>query len=195
MEYCGATMTTLNALPHEITHSWFGRGIMPANGNSGWIDEAIASWRDNHYPRASGPPDRSPVQLSGFSPYRRHTAQFPSPYYWGSLLLSELDYLFRNNGGLRPILKDLFLEKKRCLITTPYFQGFLEQKTGLNLNSIFSRYVYGRSGEDISLAERDIVESMEEPVPIIETLKKSWDKQTIQLAPRPFTIGELKECL
>ncbi len=195
MEYCGATMTTLYALPHEITHSWFGRGIMPANGNSGWIDEAIARWRDNEYPRASGPPNRNPVQLSGFSPYRRHTTLYPSPYSLGSLLLSELDYLFRNNGGLRPILKDLFSEKRRKLITTPVFQKYLEQKSGVDLNNIFSRYVYGRSGDDPSLVEMDISRSMEEPVSIIETQKKVWGKQTIQQAPRPFTMDELKECL
>src|SRR5690606_28199516 len=44
MEYCGATMTSLWALEHEFTHSWFARGVMPADGNAGWIDEAIASW-------------------------------------------------------------------------------------------------------------------------------------------------------
>ena len=33
MEYCGATMTTPRVLSHEIAHSWFGRGVMPANGN------------------------------------------------------------------------------------------------------------------------------------------------------------------
>ena len=52
MEYAGATMTSLEALGHEITHSWFARGVMPANGNAGWIDEAIARWRDRGYPRA-----------------------------------------------------------------------------------------------------------------------------------------------
>ena len=52
MEYAGATMTDLPSLGHEITHSWFARGVMPANGNAGWIDEAIARWRDQGYPNA-----------------------------------------------------------------------------------------------------------------------------------------------
>jgi hypothetical protein len=32
MEYCGATMTEYWALHHELTHSYFARGIVPANG-------------------------------------------------------------------------------------------------------------------------------------------------------------------
>ena len=40
MEYAGAARTSLKALKHELTHSWFGRGVHAANGKSGWIDEA-----------------------------------------------------------------------------------------------------------------------------------------------------------
>jgi hypothetical protein len=38
MEYCGATMTEFRALGHELFHSYFARGVMPANGNAGWLD-------------------------------------------------------------------------------------------------------------------------------------------------------------
>src|SRR5690606_15920392 len=55
MEYCGATMSSLSALGHELTHSYFARGVMPQNGNAGWIDEAIASWRDKGYQRNEKP--------------------------------------------------------------------------------------------------------------------------------------------
>lgn len=146
MEYAGATMTSLQALGHEITHSWFARGVMPANGNAGWIDEAVARWRDQGYPRAPAAPPRPPVNLAGFSPYRRHTPW--ESYALGSLLLSELDRLF-SPGGLRPLLARLFRERQRQLITTPLFQAFLEQQTGASLGPIFNRYVYGKeeSGE------------------------------------------------
>jgi hypothetical protein len=142
MEYAGVTMTSLHALSHEITHSWFARGVMPANGNAGWIDEAIASWRDRGYPRAAAAPSRPPVNLAGFSPYRRHTP-FDS-YAMGSLLLSELDLLF-GPGGLRPLLARLFRERRRRVITTPFFQSFLEEQTGAALGPIFNRYVYGKA--------------------------------------------------
>lgn len=138
-------MTSLGALGHEIAHSWFARGVMPANGNAGWIDEAIASWRDQGYPTAAALPARPPVNLAGFSPYRRHTPI--EAYAEGALLLSELDRLFAP-GGLRPLLARLFAERKRRSITTPFFQSFLERQTGATLGPIFNRYVYGK-GEGV----------------------------------------------
>jgi hypothetical protein len=144
MEYSGATMTNLSALGHEITHSWFARGVMPANGNAGWIDEAIARWRDRGYPTASAMPQRPPVNLAGFSPYRRHTPG--QSYEMGSLLLSELDRLFQP-GGLRPMLARLFQERQRTLITTAFFQSFLEQQSGVSLAAIFGRYVFGKDDD------------------------------------------------
>ncbi|HEV2148207.1 MAG TPA: hypothetical protein VGR37_12455 [Longimicrobiaceae bacterium] len=145
MEYAGATMTQRSVLGNEITHSWFARGVMPANGNAGWIDEAIASWRDQGYPRAEAAPLRPPVQLAGFSPYRRHTHE--DSYCLGSLLLSELDLLFAP-GGLLPVLAKLFCERKRRLITTASFQAYLEQETGVPLGAVFDRYVYGKADAD-----------------------------------------------
>ena len=145
MEYCGATMTSLSALPHELTHSWFARGVMPANGNAGWIDEAIASWRDAGYPTANANPNRPPVNLGAFAPYRRSTPG--AAYSSGMLFMSELDFLFKNTGGLKNVLKTLFAQKKRDLVTTPMFHGILEKFSNLNLGASFSRYVYGKADD------------------------------------------------
>jgi len=103
MEHCGAAITSLGALGHEIFHSWFARSVMPKDGNSGWMDEGMASWRDNGYPRASSGPNRQPVNLSGHSQYRRHTDG--GSYAQGSKFLSELDYVFRDLGGMRALIK------------------------------------------------------------------------------------------
>lgn len=143
MEYGGATMTSSSALGHELTHSYFARGVMPANGNAGWIDEAIASWRDNGYPRASGSPNRSAVNMGGFTDYRRHTSQLA--YTSGATLISEFDYMFRGNGGMRTILRQLYNENKLTTITLSFFKNFLETTTGTDLTAIFNRYVMGRS--------------------------------------------------
>ena len=74
MEYCGATITNRGALNHEIIHSYFGRGIIPANGNAGWIDEAITTWAasqkyNNLKPRYF----KNPQNLYGRSSYIRIT--------------------------------------------------------------------------------------------------------------------------
>lgn len=143
MEHCGAAMTSLSALGHELTHSWFARGVMPQDGNSGWIDEAIASWRDAGYPRAPMGPNRSPVNLGGFSVYRRHTST--DAYTLGQQLISEFDGMFSGQGGMRAILRELFAEAKRTTISNAFLQHFLEAHTGQNLTGVFNRYVFGRA--------------------------------------------------
>lgn len=185
MEYAGATMTQLAALGHEIAHSWFARGVMPANGNAGWIDEAIASWRDQGYPRASIVSQRPPVNLAGFSPYRRHTPR--ESYAMGSLLLSELDRLF-SPGGLRPILARLFHEWQRQLITTPLFQAFLEQQTGASLGPIFNRYVFGKEEESEDHPH-------EAEAPRAELFRAAGLAMPPSLPPRAFTPAKLRSLL
>lgn len=141
MEYCGATMTSMGALGHELTHSWFARGVMPANGNAGWIDEAIASWRDNGYPRRNSP--GSAANMGAFSPYRRHTTR--DAYSLGMQFIGHLDYILRDKGGMKGMLQLLFASYKRQTITTPQFKTFLENVSGVNLNTLFDRYVYGKN--------------------------------------------------
>jgi len=180
MEHCGATMTSLRALGHELTHSWFARGVMPADGNAGWIDEAVASWRDAGYPR-SGMSDRTPVNLGGFSVYKRETTR--AAYSEGKQLLSEFDGLWASAGGLRPILKALFAERKRTTITVGYLKSFFESTSGQNLDAIFNRYVFGKSSREIysipdfQLAGPDLRPAIKSDV---------WH-------PRPYTKEELNK--
>jgi hypothetical protein len=175
MEYAGATMTTMGALEHEITHSWFARGVMPANGNAGWIDEAIAKWRDLDYPRYSEPPGR--VNLAGFSLYRRTTEQLA--YQWGPILLGHLDHLI-GGEGLRPVLRALYLAKRRQTITTPFFQQFLEERMGLDLGPLFDRSVYGVG---------------EAPAVTAEGLREFLTEEEASPEPRAYSEQELLELL
>lgn len=146
MEHCGGTMSSLWALAHEVTHFWFARGVMPADGNAGWVDEATASWRDDGYPRVQ-PSLRAPVNMANFSPFRRHTHMLA--YDEGALLLAELDSRMADRpiGGLRPVLRKLYNAFGGRSLTTPMFEQFLEQESGLDLGAIFRRYVYGASSE------------------------------------------------
>lgn len=208
MEYCGATMTSTGALEHEITHSWFARGVMPANGNAGWIDEATARWRDNGYP-SFAPRLRDPVNLAGFSPYRRHTTM--NAYALGSLLLSELDFEDKAEGGqgMKAILKELFLQKRRQLITTPYFQSFLEQhatpQLAAKIPAIFARYVYGRAEDDTEYDSSAVApgeaeqkrkdETGNKQLSVLDIVRESWQLSALAPVPLPYTNEELKQLL
>ena len=142
MEYGGATMSSIWALRHEINHSWFARCIQPANGNAGWMDEAIAVWSDNNFETATGVPKREEVNLANFSQYQRKTPM--ESYEEGEMFISELDYLLANVGGMKKLLAEYFQVKKFKITNTPFFQNFLEQKSKRSLNEYFKKYVYGK---------------------------------------------------
>jgi hypothetical protein len=176
MEYCGATVTSLGALGHETTHSWFARGMMPANGNAGWIDEAIASWRDDGYPRGNGAP-RAPRILGGFSPYRRFTTM--DAYSYGADLMADFDGMLANTslGGLKNMLKETFAGFRRQTITVQMFQTRLEQSLGRSMQQFFDKYVYGNN-----ILNR-IPGASPEPGYDVD-----WSRH-----PRPYTKEEMRE--
>ncbi len=143
MEYSGATETSLNALQHELHHQWFARSAQPANGNSGWIDEAMASWHDNGYPRSSSEP-WSPRKLSGFPAWHRITPQ--AAYNHGASLMAYLDSVFASKGGLRPVMKKFFEIYTKKVFTTEQLVDHLKKEgegLGFDFDALFKKQVYG----------------------------------------------------
>ena len=143
MEYCGATMTDSSALGHELTHSYFARGIMPANGNGGWIDEALASWRDNRYPRITNISGRA--NMAGRASYTRFTDY--AAYTYGAKFMSYLDGRFAEQGGLKSLLRKLVTEKAFTPYTTEDFIGWAEGHYRADLKQDFQDHVYGGKAE------------------------------------------------
>lgn len=141
MEYSGATITSISALDHELLHSWFARSVMPAEGRSGWIDEAFASWHDYGYFQSPSLLSRLPTNLSSFSPFRKSTPD--NCYHDGRHLISELDRNFAQFGGMRPLMKLLFERYKNRVITNEEFWQFLSVKTQMNIDAFFQRYTLG----------------------------------------------------
>ena len=154
MEYAGATRTSLRALGHELHHSYFARNMMPSRGNSGWVDEALASWRDNGYPRTSvGSLQYS--KMGGHSIYRRTTDT--DAYSKGARVMAYFNYRLEEKGGLRPFLKQYFEKYKSQAFLTSTFKNELESYLGQQLDNIFNPYVFGRayaSGEELQI-EKD----------------------------------------
>ncbi len=169
MEHAGATITSLGALAHEITHFYFARAMMPANGNAGWIDEAIASWRDARYRRRSGP-GYFAENLANHSPYRRTTAR--AAYTRGRDFLSYLDFRLEGSSagnGLRPFLR-FFLEKNAFApVTTEDFLKSLELYSGESFADDFNRYVYGdREGILVPFVDESLPEALQNRPELME---------------------------
>ena len=140
MEYAGATVTSKSALAHELFHSYFARAMTPANGNAGWIDEALASWRDDGYPRLATLSGTS--SMAAHAPYTRKTDT--AAYGFGARFMSFLDNKFASKGGLKPFMNKL-LEKKifEPLFTEDFIQE-MELFYGEKVQDMFNKYVYGK---------------------------------------------------
>jgi hypothetical protein len=75
MEYDGGTVSSVEALPHELFHSWYGRGIRPARASDGWFDEA---WNEYNtafplFPAEPIAADAPPAVLCSDNPWSRTT--------------------------------------------------------------------------------------------------------------------------
>lgn len=166
MEHCGATITSLYALGHELTHSYFARGMMPANGNAGWIDEAIASWRDGGYSEKSLG-DLSPTRMAGYSPYWRITDR--NAYTRGADFIGHLHSKFIDQGGFKTFLRNW----KDTKLFTPYltseFKNSVEQYFSSDLIELFDRYIYGNA--EIDIVDETLEENPYHPVLTEEELR------------------------
>lgn len=145
MEYCGATITSLRALGHELIHSYFARGVMSARGNSGWMDEAIASWRDSNYRRRTLG-ELEVTKMAGHSIYRRTTDR--AAYTKGARFMGYLDTLFLQQGGLKKFLKSYFTERKLTPVLTSTFQDDLELFFNYDLDDLFNPFIYGKGSTE-----------------------------------------------
>jgi len=145
MEHAGATATAYGSLDHEMLHSYFAKGVMPANGNSGWIDEALARWRDSGYPRLMTPGFEG-SNIGGQSVYKRNTDR--RSYALGSAFMAYLDYRLQNIGGLKAFLRGYFQTYNRHVVTTEHFKNNLEFFSGMNFDAEFGQYIWGENSED-----------------------------------------------
>lgn len=142
MEYCGATATSLKALGHELFHSYHARGLFPANGNAGWMDEAIARWRDNKYPMIEGLSYES-TRLAGHSIWTRKTDRMA--YKEGSEFLSWIGFrMNEKNLSLKKFLRDYFQTYKYTSVTTELFAKELSFAAQMDLSKEFTKYIYGK---------------------------------------------------
>lgn len=160
MEYSGATLTSDWALPHELTHSYFARGVMPTNGDAGWMDEAIASWRDKGYRSQSQLPSRG-GNLGNHSVYNRETDS--RAYSYGRDFISFLHGQLSNIGGLKPFLRKLVENKLFDPIKTVEFQKALEEHSGRSWQAEFDHAIYGQGLQKRSFRHQGMQENPYHP--------------------------------
>ena len=139
MEHAGATPTSLESLRHELDHCYFARSVAPADGDSGWIDEAVAAWGDNGFPRERRKPEAPENGLLTDSQYSRFTRD--TAYTDGASFLAYLDYRLRKKGGMSSFLRHYHKTCKFKSVDVATFKKLLEEFLGDSLDEEFSTYV------------------------------------------------------
>lgn len=145
MEYSGAAVTHVTVATHEMNHLYFGRGVLPENGNAGWIDEAMASHSDLRH--VSRPESLVPLNMAAHSPY--YSRNDGHGYGQGLNLLGLFE---QKSVGLNPtldlvgFLRHWVAKFMHRTVTTEVLRQELEAYSGLDLGADFRRYAYGEKG-------------------------------------------------
>jgi hypothetical protein len=146
IEYAGAAEVAGGSVLHELVHQYFGRCVLPADGNAGWIDEAIAHWVVSGCNEYEVRPDRL-SKMGAVSPYRRGTDKRARTL--GPMLIGYLDHLLRKEGKsmvgfLSKLVNKEDPDNRRFqTITCEQFQKDLETFAGRPFSEEFDKYVYG----------------------------------------------------
>lgn len=151
MEYAGATITALSALGHEMFHFYFARGVMPANGNSGWVDEALASWRDEGYKSAATMTGTS--RMSSRAYYTRTTDR--QAYSFGERFMRYLNEKLSSKGGLKPFMRYMVEKRSKAPITVEVFIKEMEAFYGEKLEAEFRKFTYGNETSTLKSSGRE----------------------------------------
>ncbi len=142
MEYSGATVSDYGSIGHELFHSYNARGVMPSQGNSGWMDESISSWRDRGYKTSQSPGPRT--KLAGHSVWTRMTDM--GAYTRGAAFLEWMAGKMEDQGkSFKAFLRDYFRNQMHTTVTTETFRLAMEGFSSLDLSTDFNQYIYGSS--------------------------------------------------
>ena len=92
--------------------------------------------------------------------------------------MAEFNLLLKDQGGLKPVLKDLAQNYRSAVITTGEFKRFLEARTGKDLSDFFERYVTTNdsilsdegedSGEDVGENNPEDIRESFHPTPLTQ---------------------------
>ena len=156
MEYCGATMTDFSALGHELFHSYFARGVMPANGNSGWLDEALASWRDEGYQTLETL--NGSTGMSSHPYYTRITDT--QAYTFGERFMRLMDGKTKAKGGLKPFMRYMVDKKTFSPIFVEEFIKEMNNFYGMSFDADFTRYTFSKSSFAPSMKSKHVHKKM-----------------------------------
>lgn len=141
MEYGGATKTSVDALEHEVYHSWWGRGMQPATQNDAWWDEGWTVFVTDGMAPVPLSFAEPPVELFSQNQWVRRTPV--ASYGSGSELFQGIASLI-GDSSLRSMMREFYENHVNAIATTLELESFLICRSGEgSLVDAFHRFVYG----------------------------------------------------
>lgn len=141
MEYDGATTSRIGALQHEVFHSWWARGLLPATGEDGWLDEAWTTYMvgsPSAIPMDMADP---PVQMWQGDPWIRNTHN--AAYGHGSRVFAGIAAEI-GLASLQTHMAQIYTGRTGRHVSTPGVEAELIRRSGdFAIADIFDRFVYG----------------------------------------------------
>jgi hypothetical protein len=143
MEYFGATITTLAALAHEVTHGYFACAVVTRTYRDSWLDEAITQWFTNTSGGSVIPPlpesyrgnwvgARSPVSV-GFSNLA---------YSNGAQIVQYLANRLGGTARMAPFLRYVFERYAFLPFTTMDFVALFRDYSGIDVGAQFEQWLF-----------------------------------------------------
>ncbi|MEZ5356923.1 MAG: hypothetical protein R2762_30150 [Bryobacteraceae bacterium] len=142
MEYDGGCTSSVEALYHEVFHSWWARGLKPASQNDGWIDEAWTVYCDEHPDTAIAFDwDAPPITLSPGHPWWRSTPR--EAYREGVRMFQGIAHLLGSAKKLHRAMRAFYKANAPGFVTTAELEAHLSPLHP-DVHRAFARFVYGR---------------------------------------------------
>lgn len=143
MEYYGGTITSMNALEHEVFHMYFGCSTVAATYRDSWFDEALDEWYEHsaelyHFPhlgegyRTNIVSGRSPVAV-GFD---------DRAYYEGAAVMDMVAKQLGSQFQMLGFLRWLHQNYSFAPFTTFQFLDYLEAYSGIRMHDQFENWLY-----------------------------------------------------
>jgi hypothetical protein len=142
MEYEGATTAMSYAIPHEVFHSWIGRGVRPLMHRDAWFDEAWTMFSIEH--EFMGEPLDASDDPEVMAPDDAWIRRTEGPAYTtGSRILATLAAEI-GTDELRGLLREFYVAHAGELVTTEQLEAhFVAAIPSDTPGWLFHRFVYG----------------------------------------------------
>jgi len=203
---------------HETGHEWFGNSITSKDVADMWIHEGFTTYSETVYIECRYGYEKAMQYISGqrFSVGNRkpvigvfgvNKEGSGDMYYKGALLLNTLRHVVNDDAKWWDMILNYSLMYKKGIIDTETVVSYFNQKTGMDLTSVFNQYLRYKnipilqlklSGGSLEYRWLTDVKSFKMPVGITIQgkeirLNATNDWQTVKVETRDLTDIELQK--